>query len=43
VASFVFEVVNQDEQMVQRGRMLVLVRADAPAGQRAQQHQDAGA
>lgn len=28
VASFAFEVINQDETVVQRGRMLVLVRAD---------------
>jgi acyl dehydratase len=28
VASFAFEVFNQDETVVQRGRMLVLVRAD---------------
>ena len=27
VANFVFEVINQDDQVVQRGRMLVLVRA----------------
>jgi acyl dehydratase len=28
VATFLFEVVNQDQQVVQRGRMLVLVRAE---------------
>jgi len=28
VATFVFEVINQNEQVVQRGRMLVLVHAD---------------
>ena len=28
VATFLFEVINQDDQVVQRGRMLVLVRAD---------------
>ena len=27
VANFVYEVINQDDQVVQRGRMLVLVRA----------------
>jgi acyl dehydratase len=27
VATFLFEVINQDDQVVQRGRMLVLVRA----------------
>ena len=33
VANFVFEVINQDDQVVQRGRMLVLVRAgDQPNG-----------
>jgi acyl dehydratase len=31
VATFQFEVVNQDEQVVQRGRMLVLVRAEENA------------
>jgi acyl dehydratase len=31
VATFLFEVVNQDEQVVQRGRMLVLVRAEENA------------
>jgi acyl dehydratase len=30
VATFLFEVINQDDQVVQRGRMLVLVRADQP-------------
>jgi acyl dehydratase len=35
VATFLFEVVNQDQRVVQRGRMLVLVRAEenAKAGQ----------
>ena len=28
VATFVFDVINQNDQVVQRGRMLVLVRAD---------------
>jgi acyl dehydratase len=28
LATFAFEVVNQDEKVIQRGRMLVLVRAD---------------
>ena len=28
VATFSFEVINQDDQVVQRGRMLVLVRAE---------------
>jgi acyl dehydratase len=28
VATFVFEVLNQEEQVVQRGRMLVLIRAE---------------
>ena len=28
VAAFVFEVINQNDEVVQRGRMLVLVRAD---------------
>lgn len=28
LASFAFEVINQDEKVVQRGRMLVVVRAD---------------
>jgi acyl dehydratase len=28
LATFVFEVINQNDQVVQRGRMLVLVRAD---------------
>jgi hypothetical protein len=28
VATFVFEVMNQNDEVVQRGRMLVLVRAD---------------
>ena len=33
VVTFVFEVINQHEQVVQRGRMLVLVRAgDQPNG-----------
>ena len=33
LASFVFEVINQNDQVVQRGRMLVLVRAgDQPNG-----------
>jgi acyl dehydratase len=33
LASFVFEVINQYDQVVQRGRMLVLVRAgDQPNG-----------
>jgi acyl dehydratase len=27
LATFVFEVINQNDQVVQRGRMLVLVRA----------------
>ena len=27
IATFVFEVINQNDQVVQRGRMLVLVRA----------------
>ena len=31
VATFLFEVVNQDQQVVQRGRMLVLVRAEENA------------
>jgi acyl dehydratase len=31
VATFLFEVVNQDEQVVQRGRMLVLVRSEENA------------
>ena len=28
IATFAFDVINQDESVVQRGRMLVLVRAD---------------
>jgi acyl dehydratase len=28
LVAFVFEVINQDEKVIQRGRMLVLVRAD---------------
>jgi acyl dehydratase len=33
LATFVFEVINQTDQVVQRGRMLVLVRAgDQPNG-----------
>ena len=28
VATFAFDVINQDESVVQRGQMLVLVRAD---------------
>lgn len=31
LATFVFEVINQDERVVQRGRMLVLVRAETAA------------
>jgi len=42
VATFVFEVINQNKQVVQRGRMLVLVRAHA-ADQDAKPRQGAGA
>jgi acyl dehydratase len=43
VATFVFEVINQDEQVVQRGRMLVLVRSDTEPRTDVQRHRDAGA
>ena len=34
VATFVFEVINQNDQVVQRGRMLVLVRAVDPLNEK---------
>ena len=43
VATFVFEVINQEEQVVQRGRMLVLVGAEARSTQKAEFNQGAGA
>jgi acyl dehydratase len=43
VATFVFEVINQEQHVVQRGRMLVLVRAEERPSQRAELNQDAGA
>jgi acyl dehydratase len=35
IATFVFEVINQNDQVVQRGRMLVLVRADDQSNDKA--------
>ena len=35
VATFVFEIINQDERVIQRGRLLALVRAEAAGSRQA--------